>query len=59
MTGTKKVQKIKLNEEVVDPDDVEMLEDLLVAALNEAMDKVDAESQAAMSKFGGGMPGMF
>ena len=59
VTGTKKIQKIKLNEEVVDPDDVEMLEDLLVVALNEAMDKVDAESQAAMSKFGGGMPGMF
>ena len=59
VTGTKKIQKIKLNEEVVDPDDVEMLEDLLVAALNEAMEKVDAESQAAMSKLGGGMPGMF
>lgn len=59
VTGLKKVQKIKLNEEVVDPDDVEMLEDLLVAALNEAMEKVDAESQSAMSKFGGGMPGMF
>ena len=59
VTGMKKVQKIKLNEEVVDPDDVEMLEDLLVAALNEAMDKVDEESASAMSKFGGGMPGMF
>ena len=59
VTGTKKIQKIKLNEEVVDPDDVETLEDLLIVALNEAMDKVDAESQAAMSKFGGGMPGLF
>ena len=59
VTGTKKIQKIKLNEEVVDPDDVEMLEDLLVAALNEALDKVDAESAAAMSKFSGGMPGLF
>ena len=59
VTGTKKVVKVKLNEEVVDPDDVEMLEDLLVVALNEAMEKVDAESASAMSKFGGGMPGMF
>ena len=59
VSGLKKVLKLKLNEEVVDPDDVEMLEDLLVAALNEAMDKVDAESASAMSKFSGGMPGLF
>ena len=59
VSGLKKVLKLKLNEEVVDPDDVEMLEDLLVAALNEALDKVDAESAAAMSKFSGGMPGLF
>ena len=59
VNGKKEVLSIRIKEEVVDPDDVEMLEDLLVAALNEAMDKVDAESQSAMSKFGGGMPGMF
>ena len=59
VSGNKKVLKVNIDEEVVDPEDVEMLEDLLVAALNEAMDKVDAESQAAMSKLGGGMPGMF
>ena len=51
------------DEEVVDPDDVEMLEDLLVAAVNEALEKVDAETTSAMSKFtggmGGGMPGLF
>ena len=55
--------KSKLDEEVVDPDDVEMLEDLLVAAVNEALEKVDAETTSAMSKFtggmGGGMPGLF
>ena len=54
---------LKLDEEVVDPDDVEMLEDLLVAAVNEALEKVDAETTSAMSKFtggmGGGMPGLF
>lgn len=49
--------KVKLDEEAVDPDDVEMLEDLIVAAVNEALDKVDAESAGAMSKFTGGMPG--
>ena len=63
VSGKKEVTKVKLAEEVVDPDDVEMLEDLLVAAVNEALEKVDAETTSAMSKFtggmGGGMPGLF
>ena len=63
VSGTKKITKVKLDEEVVDPDDVEMLEDLIVAAVNEVLEKVDEASAAAMSKFtggmGGGMPGLF
>lgn len=63
VSGTKKLLKIKLDEEVVDPEDIEMLEDLIVAAINEAADKVDEESSSAMSKLtggmGGGMPGLF
>ena len=63
VSGTKKVLKVKLDEEAVDPDDVEMLEDLIVAAVIEAMDKVDEVSASAMSKFTGGMggqmPGLF
>ena len=61
VSGTKKLLKLKLDEEVVDPEDVEMLEDLIVAAINEAMEKVDEESASAMSKMGmgGGMPGLF
>ena len=63
VSGTKKVLSLKLDEEAVDPDDVEMLEDLIVAALNEALEKMDAESSSAMSKLtggmGGGMPGLF
>ena len=50
VSGSKKILKVKLDEEVVDPDDVEMLEDLLVAAVNEALEKVDAETTSAMSK---------
>ena len=57
VSGSKKILKVKLD------DDVEMLEDLLVAAVNEALEKVDAETTSAMSKFtggmGGGMPGLF
>ena len=63
VSGSKKILKVKLDEEVVDPDDVEMLEDLIVAATNEALRQVEEESGAARSKLtgglGGGMPGMF
>ena len=62
MSGKREVVRVKLSEEVVDPDDIEMLEDLIVAATNEALRK-DEESGAAMSKLtgglGGGMPGLF
>ena len=63
VSGKKEVVAVKISPEAVDPDDVEMLEDLLVAAVNEALEKVDAETTSAMSKFtggmGGGMPGLF
>ena len=63
VSGKREVTGVKLAEEVVDPDDIEMLQDLIVAAVNEAMRKVDEESGAAMSKLtgglGGGIPGMF
>lgn len=63
VSGKKEIIAVTIDPEVVDPDDVEMLEDLLVAAVNEALEKVDAETTSAMSKFtggmGGGMPGLF
>ena len=63
VSGKREVLKVKLDQEVVDPDDVEMLEDLIVAATNEALRKVEEASASAMSKLtgglGGGMPGMF
>ena len=62
VSGTREVVKVKLAEEVVDPDDIEMLEDLIVAATNEALRKVEEASASAMSKLtgglGGGMPGL-
>ena len=63
ISGKREVLKVKLQEEVVDPEDIEMLEDLIVAATNEALRQVDEVSGAAMNKLtggmGGGMPGMF
>ena len=62
VSGTREILKVKLAEEVVDPDDIEMLEDLIVAATNEALRKVEEASASAMSKLtgglGAGMPGM-
>ena len=55
VSGKKEVVKVKLAEEVVDPDDIEMLEDLIVAATNEALRKMDEISQQSMSKITGGM----
>ena len=55
--GSKKVKAIKLNQEVVDPDDVEMLEDLILAALNEAFAKVDEQMQQQLGGLTGGMMG--
>lgn len=58
VSGKKEVVSVKLEEEVVDPDDIEMLQDLIVAATNEALRKMEEESQAAMSKLTGGLGGL-
>ena len=58
VSGKKEVLSVKLAEEVVNPDDIEMLQDLIVAATNEALRKMEEESQAAMSKLTGGLGGL-
>lgn len=56
MSGQKELLSLHIEKEAVDPNDVEMLQDLIVAAINEAARKVDAEMQ---SQLGGlGLPGM-
>ena len=57
LSGKKEVLSVKLDEEVVDKEDIEMLEDLIVAAMNEALRKQEEESEAQMSKITGGMGG--
>ena len=59
ISGKKEVTAVKLAEEVVDPDDIEMLQDLIMAAVNEAMRKADADSAPMMSKLTGGLGGGF
>ena len=58
-SGKKEVLSVKLSEEVVDPDDIEMLEDLIVAATNEALRKMEEENAAVMSQLTGGLGGLF
>ena len=55
VTGSKEVTKVVISKDAVDPDDVEMLQDLVMAAVNEAMKQADDASSAAMGKMTGGM----
>lgn len=59
VTGKKEVTKIKLAPEAVDPEDVEMLEDVIMAAVNEALRKAEEASVANMAKVTGGLGGGF
>lgn len=57
VSGKKEVTEVILAEEVVDPEDIEMLQDLIVAAVNEAMRQAEDESQKRMSGLTGGLGG--
>ena len=61
INGKKDVKSIKLNEEIVDPDDIETLEDILIAGVNEAIKRVESDASEEMSKITGSMniPGLF
>ena len=57
VSGKKEITKVKLSEEVVDPDDIEMLEDLIMAATNEALRQMEEMAQSSMAKITGGLGG--
>ena len=61
VTGKKTLQSIELKPEVVDPEDIEMLQDLIISAVNEAINSVEETTEAEMSKITGGvaLPGLF
>lgn len=58
VSGKKELISIKLSEEVVDPDDIETLQDLIVAATNEALRKVEEASEQSMGQITGGLGGL-
>lgn len=61
VNGKKELVELNIKPEAVDPDDVEMLQDLIIAAVNEGMRKADESSASEMSKLTGGLniPGLF
>ena len=62
VSGTREFSSIVIDPEVVDPEDVEMLQDLILAAVNGALKKADEETSKAMNKLQGGLggfPGLF
>ena len=61
INGKREILAIDIDPDVVDPDDVETLSDILIAAVNEAIKKVDSVSEEEMAKISGqmGLPGMF
>lgn len=61
LDGKRELKEVVLSPEVVDPDDIEMLQDLIVAAVNEAMRKVEEDSSAQLGSITGGLniPGLF
>ena len=58
ISGKKEIQELKINPDVVDPDDVEMLEDLIISAVNDAIRQVEEMYNIEMGRMTGGM-GMF
>ena len=58
IVGTREFQSIEINPEVVDPEDVEMLSDLVMAAVNEAMTQCEETTAREMQKITGGMQGL-
>lgn len=56
VTGDKQVKEITIKKDVVDPEDVEMLQDLILTCVNEALRKVDAAASASMGKYN--IPGL-
>ncbi len=61
ITGKKTIKSLTLKPEVVDPEDIDMLQDLIISAVNEAVNNVESTTETEMSKITGGvsLPGLF
>lgn len=61
ITGKKTIKSLSIKPEVVDPEDIDMLQDLIISAVNEAVNNVETTTETEMSKITGGVaiPGLF
>lgn len=61
LSGKKIIKSLNLKPEVVDPEDIEMLQDLIISAINEAVNNIETTTETEMSKITGGvsLPGLF
>jgi DNA-binding YbaB/EbfC family protein len=59
LKGTKQIEKIEINEELSEIDDKDLLSDMIVSAINDAMKQIDKETEEKMGKYSKGMPGLF
>lgn len=59
MNGEKKLLEVKIDSEQLDKDDIEMLSDMIIVAVNEAVKKIDKDTEEKLGKYTQGMPGLF
>jgi len=59
MNGEKKLLNVKIDSEQLEKDDIELLEDMIVVAINDAIDQINKETENKMGKYTKGMPGLF
>ena len=59
MKGTKEITKVKIDAEAIQSDEIELLEDMILVAVNDASKKVDQATENKMGKYTQGMPGLF
>ena len=59
LKGTKLIEKIEISEELSEIDDKELLSDMIISAINDAMKQIDKETEEKMGKYSNGMPGIF
>ncbi len=59
MLGSKQITSLEIDEDLIDPSEKDMLQDMLIVAINEAISKIEEEASAIMGSMAGGLPGMF
>lgn len=59
MMGNKKIKEVKIDVDSMDKDEIEMLQDMIVVAMNQAMQKIDEDTEKKLGKYTQGMPGLF